>query len=526
MTKRILMVAAENDALPGGKVGGIGDVIRDLPHALTNEGLAVDVVIPSYGFLARLDNLEEVGRYSVHFAGFPQQVILHRVTGQSSEVNNYIVDHPGFAPQGEKIYCDDPDWQPFATDATKFALFCAAVAQALKDGILPFPDVLHCHDWHTAFLLVLRQYSTSFKKLKTIPAIFTIHNLAMQGIRPLKGDASSLESWYPDLPYDGRIISDPDNPHCINPMRAAILLADKVHTVSQTYAKEIQLPGNHKKGIYGGEGLEADLGGRADDGALIGILNGSEYPAGQRYTKPTRKKIASLVENELLAWAGKDRYLRSAHWIAEKRLAHWMKYKGDTFTTTYVGRITDQKVRLFQTRLRGGKTVLEAILTRLQAIKSQEGETIGGYMLWLGSGNEQLESFFAATAGRFENFIYLNGYSDALSHMVYCYGDLFLMPSSFEPCGISQMLAMRAGQPCLVNGVGGLKDTVRDNENGFVFSGPDIQHQAQAMLDKFDEAINLFLTDKTSWESIRQIAGRSRFTWRDTAIQYIKQLYT
>ncbi len=520
------MVAAENDALPGGKVGGIGDVIRDLPHALTEEGLAVDVVIPSYGFLARLNNLEETGRYSVQFAGFPHEVVLYRVTNHPNHVSNYIIDHPAFAPHGETIYCDDPDWQPFATDATKFAMFCAAVAQGLKEGFLPFPDVLHCHDWHTGFLLLLREYSNSFKRLETIPAVYTIHNLGMQGVRPLKGDASSLEAWYPDLPYDGRVISDPDNPHCINPMRTAILLADKVHTVSPTYAEEIQQPSNYKKGVYGGERLETDLRARAEEGALIGILNGCEYPDGKRYLKSSARKIADLAEKELISWAGRDRHLRTAHWVAEKRLTGWAGSKGKNFTASYVGRITDQKVRLFQTRVPGGKTVLESILDKLKSLKSADGETVTGYMLLLGSGGEHFENFFTATAARYENFIFLNGYSDALSHMVYCYGDIFLMPSSYEPCGISQMLAMRAGQPCLVNSVGGLKDTVRDEENGFVFSGADIGHQAQAMLKKFDAVVDLYLKNKSAWDKIRRSASTTRFTWQNTARQYMKQLYS
>lgn len=510
------MVAAENDMLPGAKVGGVGDVVRDLPPALAKQDCSVAVIIPSYGKLARLPNLSVVGRYEIHFAGFPQLMTLYKVNEDVAGVQNYIIHNPGFAPQGETVYCNDPDWRPFATDATKFAMFCQAIAVALKQHYLPLPDVMHLHDWHAAFLLILREYSENYKFLKKIKCVFTIHNLAMQGVRPFKGDESALETWYPDLGYDGVAISDLTNPHCLNPMRAAINLADKVSTVSPSYAKEIQSRSDHAKGIYGGEGLEKELIKRAQKGELLGILNGCVYPKKQVLKRPARVDVANAAHEAVLTWAGAQRQLLSSHWLASQRIEELKKSRKSKFILSSVGRITEQKARLFHTVLDNGKYVLEEILHTL-------GDN--GLFVMLGSGDPLLEDFITRVAGKHKNLLFLNGYSDDLSSMIYSYGDLFIMPSSFEPCGISQMLAMRAGQPCLVNGVGGLKDTVLDGETGFVFSGTDIHKQAEHLVQTLCKALALHSRDPDVWSGLRHRASQQRFTWKYAARAYINDLY-
>lgn len=516
-SKNILMVAAENDMLPGAKVGGVGDVVRDLPAALVKEGCTVSVVIPSYGKLARLPDLKVAGQYEIHFAGFPQLMTLYKLSEDINGVQNYIIHNPGFAPHGETVYCNDPDWRPFATDATKFAMFCQAIAVALKQNFLPRPDTIHLHDWHSAFLLILRAFSTNYSFLKKINCVFTIHNLAMQGVRPFKNDESALETWYPDLAYDGVAISDLANPHCVNPMRAAINLADKVSTVSPSYAREIQTRSDHAKGIYGGEGLEKELIKRAQEKELLGILNGCEYSKKQPLKKPARMDVAEVAMQAALVWAGNQRQLLSAHWLADKRIDELKKSRKSRFVLTSVGRITEQKARLFHTVLANGKFVLEEILDTLGA---------DGMFIMLGSGEAWLEDFIVRIAGRYENLLFLNGYSDALSTTIYAYGDLFIMPSSFEPCGISQMLAMRAGQPCLVNGVGGLKDTVTDGDTGFVFEGADLHKQAESLIHCLNRALSLYREDPDAWGGIRHRAAQQRFTWKTAARDYIENLYS
>jgi len=513
--KHILMVAAENDFLPGAKVGGVADVLRDLPPALVKQGQSVDVVVPSYGFLARLPGLRTVAEFDVHFAGFGQRVMLLKTEQSNGGAVNYIMHSPALAPKGETVYCND-SYGPFATDATKFAFFCACIAKALSEGIFPRPDVIHCHDWHSAFLLILLRFLPELEAFGNIRSVYTIHNLAMQGVRPFRDDDSSFESWYPSLHYNGQLICDLHNPHCVNPMRAAILLADKVHTVSATYADEILQTSDHANGIFGGEGLESDLCVRAQQGDLLGIINGSEYPKGARYAAPAKKKVLSLAQNALVLWASKQSHMSSAHFVAEKRLQHWALKKTRGFTLTSVGRVTDQKVRLLATFVAPGKTALEAMLDSL-------GDK--GQFILLGSGEQHYEEFLLGVSGRHENFIFLNGYSHELSLNLYRYGDLFVMPSSFEPCGISQMLSMRAGQPCLANQVGGLKDTIKSNVTGFCFAGENAVAQAKALVEAFNQAKTLYETKPEQWKKIATAAADVRFTWEQSARQYVEQLY-
>lgn len=514
--KKILMVAAENDALPGAKVGGVGDVIRDVPKALVNTGYDVDVILPSYGFLSRVANAETITSYSVVFAGELHEMVLMRLPVESSKVNNLILHHQSFAPSGETVYCNDPDTRPFATDATKFALFCAGVAQGLKIGAIARPNVIHCHDWHSAFLLILLKYSGKFSEFSDIHSVYTIHNLAMQGIRPFGGDSSSFETWYPDVGYDVNVIGDPVVRECVNPMRAGINLANKVHVVSPTYAEEIQSSSDHALGIYGGEGLEQDLRQRNETGDLIGILNGCEYPRGAKYVKKSRKTISSIIAKNLLLWGAKDQTLDSAHWIADKRIQQWASKRKEGITLTSIGRVTEQKARILEEPIEHGVPALHALMEELGP---------EDFFLMLGSGSKALELFFTQTSAKYENFIFLKGYSNDLPDELYNLGDLFVMPSSFEPCGISQMLAMRAGQPCLVNQVGGLKDTVHHGENGFSFKGNNVSEQAKEMISILAEALNLFKHNQVIWARLVKSASQTRITWDKSVQVYSERLY-
>ena len=154
----IVMVAAENDALPGFKVGGIGDVLRDLPPALAALDCTVTVVTPSYGLCDGLPSVRRIDSVNVDFRGIaePVEILEARPANAVPGVRNLVLDHAGFSACGRgKIYCDDPPEQPFASDASKFALFAAAVAEALKQQCFGAVDVVHLHDWHSALLLVL-----------------------------------------------------------------------------------------------------------------------------------------------------------------------------------------------------------------------------------------------------------------------------------------------------------------------------------------------------------------------------------
>ena len=181
MTKTILMVAAENDALPNAKVGGVGDVVRDLPRALAQLGARVHVVIPSYGFLHESASGEEI-RFPVMFGGDVEQVKLYcwsQTGGGDGAVTQWVMEHPGFYPCGVgQVYCNDGNDRPFASDAGKYALFCAAVGQAILNGCFGELNILHLHDWHAAVLAVLRAYDPHYARLKALHTVYSIHTIS------------------------------------------------------------------------------------------------------------------------------------------------------------------------------------------------------------------------------------------------------------------------------------------------------------------------------------------------------------
>ncbi|HEY7776759.1 MAG TPA: glycogen/starch synthase, partial [Kineobactrum sp.] len=252
---KILMVAAENGALPGGKVGGMGDVIRDVPSALAALGHELTVLTPGYQHFSRRPGAVQTATIEVPFGAAAESVEVWALPPDPLHpgVSYRVLEHPLLAPCGAgKVYCDDPPGQPFAMDASKFALFCAAVARALVQGHLEPPDVVHLHDWHTAMVALLIRFDPSFARLQPLHLVYTIHNLALQGIRPVRSDDSALTSWFPQLGWDHELVGDPRYPDCFNPMRAGINLCHKVHTVSPTYAAEIQTDA-------AGEGLASDL---------------------------------------------------------------------------------------------------------------------------------------------------------------------------------------------------------------------------------------------------------------------------
>lgn len=521
----VLMVAAENDGIVNCKVGGIGDVIRDVPPALCAQGCRVSVVTPSYGYLHEAPGAEAAGTVSFRFGGRPESAVLYRVPGRlpSDGVTHYVMHHPAFVSYNHQqdryeIYCHDQPRRPFATDASKFACFCTAVAEAVRSNLFGPPDVVHLHDWHAAFFLILRKYAAKYTALRTLRTVFTIHNLALQGVRPLTGDSSSLEDWYPDLAFEVRApadLRDPRWPECVNPMAVGIRLADAVHTVSPSYAAEILQP-SRPPHFSGGEGLEYDLQRAAAEQRLHGILNGCEYPA-RLPPRQTAPGLLSLLKRELSRWAARHPALGFADFIAFQRLDKLAAArKKPDFIAVSVSRIVEQKMLLLQTRGGDGRSGLESILDALDG---------SGLYILLGSGDRALETFLTETAAARSNFIFLNGYSVPVADALYASGDLFLMPSSFEPCGISQMLAMRSGQPCLVNRTGGLRDTVRPGVDGFGFESASLGGQTDAMAAAFKDALQLHRNNPETWQAVRAAAAAARFLWSDTARQYMEKLY-
>lgn len=507
------MAAAENAALPHGKVGGVGDVVRDLPPALAGIGVPVTVVVPEYGLFADLPGARTIGEFQTPFAGGQHRTSVIELPSETTGVRQLALQSPMLTPQGARIYCDDGPRRPFATDASKFAFFSAALAQLVMT-MDEAPELVHLHDWHTAMYLVLRAFDPQFQSLLAIRTVFTIHNLALQGVRPLDHDASSLAAWYHDLPFERSALVDPQHEDCINPMAAAVRLADAVSTVSPTYAREILEPNNPERGFRGGENLESELHDAAASGRLAGILNGATYDD-LNHARPGWRRLIATVEQQLRSWQDSGTGPPGVHDLALERVAAMPRQRPVDLLTS-IGRLTDQKVSLFLQTDSTGKMSLATILDELAP---------DGVAIILGSGDPEFEQSFTDLAREHDNLIYLCGYSESLADLLYRAGDLFLMPSSFEPCGISQMLAMRASQPCVVHAVGGLRDTVIHDINGFVFDGLSPVQQAERFVETVRHALATKRLRSDEWLAIRHRAAAERFSWEASAQQYVSELY-
>jgi len=511
-----IFVAAENGLLPGAKVGGVADVIRDLPAAVATQGARATILTPSYGTLHRLPGARPLEIVATVFRGRRFRARVFEVPVEPDNVRCLVIDHRVLAPTDPGVvYHGDDANRPYATDANKFAFFCAAVASWIITRPQE-PAVVHLHDWHCGVLAVLRRFDARYLRLARIPTVFTIHNLAYQGQRPLRDDPSSLHAWFPALRYEASSVTDPEFTHVFNPMAAAIRLCDRVNTVSPTYAREICRPSDPATGFIGGEGLEADLRRREQDGTLMGILNGCNYPATPAVASPW-KDLRRLIGDTLDGWQQRERdpAFRKMHANARKRLDGLGEDRPPHLLTS-VGRIVDQKMRLMFTRTPAGVPALAALLERLPD---------DALLILLGSGEPRFEAELARIAAKQPKLLFLRGYSEAVGEALYASGDLFLMPSSFEPCGISQMLSMRAGQPCVVHAVGGLRDTVRHGETGFVFDGQDPSRQAGAFVDCAADAVALRDNDPSAYARIRDGARASRFPWDASARHYLRKMY-
>lgn len=515
----ILMLASENDALPKGKVGGIGDVIRDLPRALAAAGHHVTVITPGYQWFSTLPGAELITHFDIHFSGFSNEIGLYRVPDKDPVpgVQHLVVEHPIFGSAGVgKIYCNDPPDKPFASDGIKFAMFSMAVAEAFTSGLLGQFDIVHLHDWHAASFATLRALHPDYVTLQQTPCVYTIHNLALQGIRPLRGDNSSLEVWYDGVVREDERIIDPRYTNCYNPMRAAINLCDRVHVVSPTYAQEVMQPSQPEEGFFGGEGLEADLLAAQQQQRLIGILNGVDY-SGQLREPIPRDDLFHLLISQMRVFAAEDVMLQNVHSLAADRLQELLEAGiHHKLLLTSVGRISDQKMLILRQRLEDGRFAIDALLEALAD---------HGCFVMVGNGDVMLEQFLYAASKRHNNFVFLQGFYADLGQRLYENGDLFIMPSSFEPCGISQMIAMRHGQPCLVHSVGGLRDTVKEGESGFGFTAQGLIPQAHAMVTTLHRALETLAHNPAATKAMRATAAAQRFSWQAVVPAYLEQLY-
>ncbi|GLB48860.1 glycogen synthase [Neptunitalea sp. Y10] len=489
----------------------MGDVVRDIPRHIAESGDSVHVLTPAYG------RLHKKGAFlqELHFIyrGQPTTAFLYEVQGKRpvANIKHYVIDHPDIKSGNiADIYMNDFT-QPFFTDACTFSLFCVAAAEAIKEDAFKKLDIVHLHDWHTSLMLFLRRYHYDYKDpLEKIRFVYSIHNLAIQGIRPFDGNYSSLKAFFPYVDYNEEELKDPRYPDCINLMALGIRFADTVHTVSDSYKENIQQPSNFPHFI-GGEGLEEDLKNAQEEDRLFGILNGCNY---KNYTTVRRGKLYPHALRALLAGmedqekAYKHEFLRHT---SEKVIA--LVEKKPAFICSSVARLTEQKFYFFKE----DPALLESMLRRLK-------KDNGVYIL-LGTGAPDYEELFRSFSYAHENFIFINIQSEEVIDSLYLESNVYLMPSLFEPCGISQMLAMRNGQPCMVHNTGGLKDTVIHNKTGFVFGGETFEEKKINFMQVFDALLILFFENKDKWRAISREAKKQKFTWQSSVKLYYSLLY-
>ena len=508
---KFLFVAAENDGIPKCKAGGMGDVVRDVPRQISERGDMAHVVVPSYSRLHQNGVFKT--KLNINLRGVVYTAELYEVAPKKEfkNVYHYVIHHPEIqAGQIGHIYHDDPE-EPFFTDNIKYTIFCTAVAEAIKMGAFGELDIVHMHDWHTSMLLFLKTYHPEYKSLQKYRYVYTIHNLAIQGIRPLANNYSSIGNWFPNITYDITKLMDYRYQDCINLMAVGIRLADAVHTVSPSYKEDVLKPSAPPEFI-GGESLEKDLQAADNEGRLFGILNGSNY---NNIRQAEKGKIYRNTVKALFNWLQDESKKYKADFLAHtgEKVMKYVENPPD-FIMSSVARLTEQKFYF----LKRSPEALVKILSKL--------EKANGVFMLLGTGDPEYEALFRDMSYKYPNFIFTNGQSEDLIDSIYLESNLYFMPSLFEPCGISQMLAMRNGVPCLVHNTGGLKDTVQHLKNGFSFDGKTYDEKIKNMVKVLDQALKIYQKEPEKWQVLQSKAKAMRFTWDKSVDQYYRDLYS
>ncbi len=472
--KNVLLVASE--AVPFIKTGGLADVVGALPKYCNTDEYDLRVMIPKYTCIPW--ELRQQMTYITHFyidlAWRTQYVGIFEM--KVGKVTYYFVDNE-FYFGGPKPY----SW--IHEDIEKFAFFDKAVLSALP--VLGFrPDIIHCNDWQTGLIPVyLHERFAEGEFYQGIKSIMTIHNLKFQGIWDLKKvkDITGLSDYY--------FTSDKLEAYeDANYLKGGIVYADRVTTVSPSYAEEIKTP-------FYGEHLDGLMNARSNQ--LSGIVNGIDY---EEYNPETDKK---LVQNYNQITYRKEKYKNKI--ALQKDLGLTVdKHK---FMIGIVSRLTDQK----------GFDLIACVMDQICAEDVQ--------LVVLGTGEEKYENMFRHYDWKYNDRVSANiYYSDELARRIYASCDAFLMPSLFEPCGLSQLMALRYGTVPIVRETGGLKDTVEPyNEyeskgTGFSFAN----YNAHEMLGIINYAKSVYYNHKREWNKIVDRGMKTDYSWENSAREYEK----
>ncbi len=486
---RVLFAASE--AAPFAKSGGLGDVIGALPKFLKKKGQDVSVILPLYQMITDVDSARsETVRSQRAFVRDHMKLIAHfsvSVGWRTQECRLYRLDTAEKIPYffvSNPYYFDRPQLYGYYDEAERFIFFCQSVLAALP--YLGDIDVIHCHDWQTAAIPLLLHYQyVDQVPYRNIRTVFTIHNLRFQGRFPssivpdLLGFPDSMAG-SEELEYYGDI----------NLMKAAVFYADAVTTVSPTYAQEIRT-------VWYGEGLDGVM--NRFSYKLTGIVNGID-------TSVLDPSKDLLISHPFKDYDGKHL----------NKLAFQNEYdlpvSTDKMMIGFISRLDNQK----------GLDLIERVMEEILRLDVQF-VLLGTQAVAPGEPKKHEDYFRNLEASHHDKVRSFIMFDTALAQKIYASCDLFLMPSAFEPCGLSQMIAMRYGALPLVRETGGLKDTVQpynqytQEGDGFSFE----RYNAHDMLHVLEKAYDLFLHDRSSWEILARRAMKKDFSWKEPAAQYL-----
>ena len=432
---KVLLASAE--CAPLSKTGGLADVVGTLPKDLQKLGIDARVITPYHRCIKDkyADRVEHLFWFYSKLGWRNEYVGIEKLELDGMTV--YLVDNEQFF--GDKIY------RGGVPEGAQYSYFCRAVLDCLPN--LGFePDVIHCNDWHTAMLPMLAHTQYPGQMQDKAKYLLTIHNIAFQG----KFDFGFVQDI---LEVDSRYYTPEylELNGCADYLKAGCVFADRINTVSPSYASEIKTP-------YYAEGLEGILNARSAE--LSGIINGIDKVSFNPHSDPTLP-------------AHYDRGHRKGKAVCKAALQEKMglEQRADVPLFAMVTRMTEQK----------GFELVSCVLDDMMSRDDMQ------FML-LGTGDERFENFMRDAEKRYPGKLcsYI-GYSEELSHLVYAGSDFFLMPSRFEPCGLSQMIAMRYGSVPIVRETGGLRDTVIPYNrftgecNGFSFANFDAWEMRDAM---------------------------------------------
>ncbi len=472
--KRVLLVASE--CVPFIKTGGLADVVGSLPKYFDKTKYDVRVMLPKY--LCIKEEFRSQMKYITHF--YTDFCFRNQYVGilemEYQGITFYFID--------SEFYFGGP-W-PYSNmyeDIEKFSFFSKAVLSSLP--LIGFrPDIIHCNDWQTGLVSVYLndsfQGNPFFRGIKTI---FTIHNLKFQGTWSI--DTIRYMTGLSDYYFTNDKLESYNNG---NLLKGGLVYSDIITTVSKTYAEEI------KTGFYG-EGLDGLL--RARSNSLVGIVNGIDYTF---YNPETDADITAQYNTENFAEKKTENKL-----ALQKELG--LKEDPNVFMLGIVSRLTDQK----------GFDLIDCVMEQICAENVQ--------LVVLGTGERRYEDMFRYYADKYSDRVSANiYYSEPMSHKIYASCDAFLMPSLFEPCGLSQLMSLRYGTLPIVRETGGLRDTVEAyNEvdgsgTGFSFAN----YNAHEMLSIINYAKKIFYHDKAAWNGMQKRAMEKDFSWNSSAREYEK----